>query len=229
VLEAELVTGDGRLVRSGARTVKNVAGYDLHKLVAGSLGTLAAIVQVALKVRPLPRARRTARFEGDLVRARALIDAVPGATAVLATPGEISLRLEGWPEEVEEQTAVAGGIVEPTEVLDDGPFPLETPWDAQPVVVEAAVPPSKLEAAVAGEAWGALVGVGIAWVGIGDANGTLEGLRQRVDAVGGIAPVVRGPGGLGDAPVPAPTVHRRMKEAFDPNGVLAPGRGWGGL
>ena len=70
VLEAEVVTGDGRLVRSGARTVKNVTGYDLHKLVAGSLGTLAVIVQVALKLRPLPRARRTLRFDGDLALAR---------------------------------------------------------------------------------------------------------------------------------------------------------------
>jgi glycolate dehydrogenase FAD-binding subunit len=48
VLEAEIVTGDGRLVRSGARTVKNVTGYDVHKLVAGSLGTLGVIVQLAV-------------------------------------------------------------------------------------------------------------------------------------------------------------------------------------
>jgi FAD/FMN-containing dehydrogenase len=41
--------------------------------------------------------------------------------------------------------------------------------------------------------------------------------------------VVRGPGGLGDPPLPASEVHRRVKAAFDPNGVLAPGRGWGGL
>jgi glycolate oxidase FAD binding subunit len=80
VLEAEIVTGDGRLVRSGARTVKNVTGYDLHKLVAGSLGTLGVIVQVALKVRPLPHARRTLRFEGDLELARELVDAVHGST-----------------------------------------------------------------------------------------------------------------------------------------------------
>jgi FAD/FMN-containing dehydrogenase len=50
-----------------------------------------------------------------------------------------------------------------------------------------------------------------------------------VYALGGIAPVVRGSGGLGDPPVAAPDVQRRIKEAFDPNGVLAPGRGWRGL
>jgi glycolate dehydrogenase FAD-binding subunit len=225
VLEAEIVTGDGRLVRSGARTVKNVTGYDLHKLVAGSLGTLGVIVQVALKVRPLPHARRTLRFEGDLALARELVDAVHGSTSVLATPGAVQLRLEGWPEEVEEQTAIARRIATAT-VADDGPFPSDRPWEAMPVVAEAAVPPSRLDATIVGDAWGALAGVGLAWVGLGTPNGELGELRDRVRAAGGIAPVVRGPGGLGDAPVAAPDVQRRLKEAFDPNGVLAPGRGW---
>jgi glycolate oxidase FAD binding subunit len=227
VLEAEIVTGDGRLVRSGARTVKNVTGYDLHKLVVGSLGTLGVIVGVAIKVRPLPHARRTLRFAGDLALARKLADAVHGSTAVLATPGAVELRLEGWPEEIEEQTSSARHVAVAT-TEEDAPFPFERPWEAMPVVVEAAVPPSRLDATIIGDAWGALAGVGLAWVGLGWPNGELQQIRDRVRAIGGIAPVVRGPGGLGDAPVAAPEVHRRLKEAFDPNGVLAPGRGWGG-
>ena len=70
VLEAEIVTGDGRLVRSGARTVKNVTGYDLHKLVVGSLGTLGVMVQVAIKVRPLPHARARGRLRTEASAAR---------------------------------------------------------------------------------------------------------------------------------------------------------------
>ena len=225
VLEAELVTGDGRLVRSGARTVKNVTGYDLHKLVTGSLGTLGVIGRVALKVRPLPRARRTLRFDGDLGLARTLVNAVPSAAAVLATPGRVELRLEGWPEEVEEEAAQASSVSDPIETTDDEPFPSSEPWDAKPVVAEVAVPPSRLDVAVTAEAWGALAGVGIAWVGLDDAEG-LDALRERVRAAGGIAPVVRGTGGLGDGQVAAVEVHRRIKEAFDPNEILAPGRGW---
>jgi len=225
VLEAEVVTGDGRLVRSGARTVKNVTGYDLHKLVAGSLGTLGVIARVAIKVRPLPRARRTLRFDGDLGLARELLGAVPSAAAVLAMPGEVQLRLEGWPEEVEEETAQASSVSDPTEIANDEPFPSSTPWDAKPIVAEVAVPPSKLDAAVTGEAWGALAGVGIAWVGLDDAGG-LDALRERVRAAGGIAPVIRGAGGLGHEPVAATAVQRNLKEAFDPNEILAPGRGW---
>ncbi|MGA9161740.1 MAG: FAD-binding protein [Actinomycetota bacterium] len=229
VLEAELVTGDGRLVRSGARTVKNVTGYDLHKLIAGSLGTLAVVVRVALKVRPLPHARRTLRFTGDLPLADGLAGAVSGATAVLSTPGRVDVRLEGWPEEVEEQTSIAEQVAGTPVVDDDAPFPLERPWEERPVVAEVAVPPSELAGVLTGSAWGALAGVGLGWVGLRDANGELRSLRASAGAVAGIAPVVRGPGGLGDPPVPAPDVQHRLKETFDPNGVLAPGRGWGGL
>jgi glycolate oxidase FAD binding subunit len=67
------------------------------------------------------------------------------------------------------------------------------------------------------------------WVGLSGAGDRLSTLRARVAEAGGIAPVIRGPGGLGDAPVPALEVHRRLKAAFDPAGILAPGRFWGGL
>ena len=100
VLEVELVTGDGRLVRSGARTVKNVTGYDVHKLVVGSLGTLGVIVRVALKVRPLPALRRTVRAPGGPEAARGALQAVPLPAGVLALPDEVEIRLEGWPERV---------------------------------------------------------------------------------------------------------------------------------
>lgn len=229
VLEAEVVTGDGRLVRSGARTVKNVTGYDIHRLVCGSLGTLAVIVQVALKVRPLPQARRTLRFEGGLDLAERLLQAVPGAAAVLATPGTIGVLLEGWSEEVREQASAAAAVATPVTVEEDAAFPASAPWLDRPVVVEVAVPPAQLDVATSGDAWGALAGVGLAWVGLDAPGGALDTLRARVRAAGGIAPVVRGPGGLGDDPLPAPEVHRRLKDSFDPNGVLAPGRGWGGL
>jgi glycolate dehydrogenase FAD-binding subunit len=228
VLEAEVVTGDGRLIRSGARTVKNVTGYDLHKLVAGSLGTLGVIAQVALKVRPLPRAARTLRFDGGAVDlARSLLEAVPGAAGILATPDGAELRLEGWDEEVANQVAAARVVAEPS--AEPEMYPSTRPWDDHSVVAELAVPPSSLGTVLESRAaFGALAGVGIAWVGLDD-GASLETLRARAADVGGIAPVIRGSGGLGDAPLAAPDVQRRLKDAFDPNGVLAPGRGWGGI
>src|SRR5204862_95833 len=140
VAELELVTGDGRLVRSGARTVKNVTGYDVHRLATGSLGTLGAIVQVALKVRPLPYAARSAVVDGDgLALGRTLLGEVPMSAGVVATAGSAEVRFEGWDEEVAEMlrlgTGAAGGLVE----LPTGPtFPSSPPWldEAAGVVVE---------------------------------------------------------------------------------------------
>ena len=266
VLEVELLTGGGRWVRAGGRTVKNVSGYDLCRLLTGSLGTLGVIVQAALKLRPRPRARRTIVAKGDLACAAELLRAVPRASAALVTPTGIELRLEGWPEDVEEETRRAvellGGDV--VTGMDDRPFPPALSLWSAPVVAEVAVAPSKLPPVVQAVApvdgtagpdvttgadvtagtdatadadsptgawrtrWAALTGVGICWVGLNDSEEALDRLREAVAELGGIAPVVRGPGGLG-APPQAPIVQQRLKYAFDPVGVLAPGRFWGGL
>jgi glycolate oxidase FAD binding subunit len=243
VLELHLVTGDGRALRAGHRTVKNVAGFDLCKLLTGSLGTLGVITQVALRLRPRPRARRTLTFPvggaaggatgaaGPFDLAAALLAAAPLAAAVLVTPGEVVVRLEGWQADVEEQaaTAVAAAGIEPASDEQGTPFPRSRAWLEAPVVVEAALPPSRLPelAAAAGANWAALAGVGILWAGLPDASGPLAALRARAAELGGIAPVVRGPGGLGPG-LPAAAVHQRIKRAFDPAGILAPGRFWGG-
>ncbi|HUL86052.1 MAG TPA: FAD-binding protein [Actinomycetota bacterium] len=224
VVEMEVATGDGRLVKSGARTVKNVTGFDVHRLLTGSLGTLGVITQVALKLRPIPRQRRTlVTSEGGPALGNQLLHGVPLPTAVVAEEHRVAVRLEGWPEEVEEQTAAARKIVACEEL--DAPFP-EPIFPDSPIVVEVAVPPSRLEAALEGRtSWRALMGIGLAWVPVMDAD-DLASLREAVKTERGIAPVIRGPGGLGAAPVPAPDVQRRIKAALDPAGILAPRRAW---
>jgi FAD/FMN-containing dehydrogenase len=66
LLGARAITAYGDVVRMGARVVKSVAGYDLHKLLVGSFGTLGVIVEATLKVAPCPETERTviARFAG---------------------------------------------------------------------------------------------------------------------------------------------------------------------
>jgi glycolate oxidase FAD binding subunit len=224
VVEMEVVTGDGRLIKSGARTVKNVTGYDVHRLLTGSLGTLGVIVQVALKVRPLPKATRTLMTaEGGVELGERVLDGVPLPAAVLAEPDRVVLRLEGWPEEVEEQTAAARSITTVDEIGD--PFP-EACFPQARSVVEAAVVPSRLRQLLAGtERYRAMIGVGIAWVPFED-DEALAAFRARAAELGGIAPVIRGPGGLGDLAVPGAEVQRRIRTAMDPAGILAPGRAW---
>ncbi|HZW74705.1 MAG TPA: FAD-binding oxidoreductase, partial [Caldimonas sp.] len=68
VLGAQLATPDGALVRTGARVVKSVAGYDAHKLLTGSFGTLGVIVEATLRVAPLPETENivVARFRSPV-------------------------------------------------------------------------------------------------------------------------------------------------------------------
>lgn len=230
VVELEMVTGDGRLVRSGARTVKNVTGYDLHRLATGSLGTLGVIVQVAVKLRPRPQARRRLTVEGDsLELGRVVLQSVPLPAAVIAEPGRVSLWLEGWPDEVEEQTAAAR-TVSGAWTVDDDPEPFDPLAIDGEVVVEAAVAPSRIADLVSGrDDWTALLGVGLVWFRLPGGAESLDGLREAVAEAAGVAPVVKGVGGLGDATIPAETIHRRLKQSFDPAGILAPGRFWGGI
>jgi glycolate oxidase FAD binding subunit len=229
VVEMTVVTGDGRTIRSGARTVKNVSGYDMHRLLTGSLGTLGVIVEVALKVRPLPRSGRVLRAgnDGTLPLGERLAAAVPGVAAVVSTPNDVTVHLEGWPEEVEDQRTAATAVVGLDEVAEIGDVP-GVP-EGGDVVAEVAVAPSRLASVLEPRPrWKALAGVGLAWVEV-DGPQELADLREDVATEGGIAPVIRGPGGLGEADLPALEVQRRIKKAFDPSGILAPGRFWGGM
>lgn len=236
VVEMTIVTGDGRTITSGARVVKNVSGFDLHRLLTGSLGTLGVIVRVALKLRPLPRSRRALRtvgVEGGITLGERLATAVPDVAAVVATPGACTVHLEGWPGEVEDQLVAAGSIAGFEEAAPDAALPTsldEGSHDAgSHALAEVAVAPSRMARALEGRTrWRALAGVGIAWVPVDSAE-DLGSLREHVAAEEGIAPVIRGPGGLGVIALPALEVQRRIKAAFDPAGIFAPGRFWGGL
>ena len=65
VLGVTVALPDGTVARAGGKVIKNVAGYDLSKLMTGSFGTLGLIVQVALRLHPLPRETVTAYGEAD--------------------------------------------------------------------------------------------------------------------------------------------------------------------
>src|SRR5205085_7325263 len=94
VLEVVLVRADGRVVRGGGPTVKNVTGYDVPRLVVGSLGTLGVIVQATLRTRPIAPA--SAWFTSERPPAELL--EVLYAPAALITGGTgVRVWLEGHP------------------------------------------------------------------------------------------------------------------------------------
>lgn len=219
LLEVVLATGDGRLVTGGGRTVKGVSGYDIPRLAVGSLGTLGVIVQATLKLWPIPAARGWFAAEGPLsARLAAAARALTGPArpaSVLLTPGAVAVELTGPEEDVR--------APEGMEPLDDGP--------AEPRgrgLLEAGVPPprlgdlaARLEDARLG--YEARMGVGTCLVAV-ETPEDVERARGWALALGGHAQVVDGPDDLrGDPwgpPPPGLELMRRLRDAFDPAGIL---------
>lgn len=99
VLGLEIVTGDGRILHFGGKVVKNVAGYDVVRLLVGSRGTLGFITSVNLRLKPLPQVDRTVAISGDFAQiadaADAIFDAHLEPVAVEIVSGEVGARPTG--------------------------------------------------------------------------------------------------------------------------------------
>ena len=114
VLGATLVLGDGTVASSGGKVVKNVAGYDLGKLMCGSEGRLALIVRVSLRLHPLPVSRATLVVESarpaEVVAGLRGSQLEPSALDVLH-PGRVALLFEGGERGVAAQLDAARALV----------------------------------------------------------------------------------------------------------------------
>ncbi|MFN8221852.1 MAG: FAD-binding protein [Gaiellales bacterium] len=126
VLGVTLVLGDGTIASSGGKVVKNVAGYDLAKLVCGSHGRLALIGRVSLRLHPLPAVGRTLVVEtSDTARvAQTVLDSQLQPSAVdILHPGRVAVLFEGSARGVEAQLEAArrlvGGDAAGDEVWDE--------------------------------------------------------------------------------------------------------------
>jgi glycolate oxidase FAD binding subunit len=220
LLELVMVTGDGRVVTGGGRTVKGVAGYDIPRLAVGSHGSLGVIAQVTLKLWPRPPARGWFGREGTLAeRLAAAHDVMRDhwkPAAVLLTPGRLTVDLQGPAADV---TAPAG--FEATE---------EPPDPAGSATLDVGVPPRAVARVVAqieqrGLDYIAEVGVGAIRVAVGSVD-DVAALRTLARGAGGHAVIADAPDdlrtdGWGDPPAAA-AIMARLKLAFDPAGVLPP-------
>jgi glycolate oxidase FAD binding subunit len=133
VIGVEMALPDGRVARAGGRVVKNVAGYDLARLVCGSYGTLAVITKATFKLAPLPPTSRT--LVAIFAEARRACEAVPDLADVSLTPSAVEIdlspqgisrllvRFETVAASAERQAAVAAGMCArhgaTTEILED--------------------------------------------------------------------------------------------------------------
>ena len=227
VLEVELATGDGRLVRGGGRLVKNVTGYDLPRLATGSLGSLGLITAVCLKLWPLTAQRATLEVGDPQVAARSAYR----PHAVIETNDYSAVYLAGTEEEIAAQAELIGGSLVPGHRWPE-PLPgrvemaARIPAQSLPEVVE--------QIRSAGWRFQAAHGVGeIRFVSDGSDRTALTELRKLAESTGGALVTVRAPRDFGFDPwgrVPdSLDLQRRVKAAFDPAGVANPGILPGGI
>jgi FAD/FMN-containing dehydrogenase len=134
LLEARVVSADGRVVKAGGPTVKNVSGYDLCRLLVGSLGTLALTAEVVLRTRPLPAAERWLAGDTDPF---GLVERLYRPAAVLWDGTTTWLLLDGDADDVAAQAALAR-LAEA-----DGPPDLPGPhrWSLRPSELPALTSP----------------------------------------------------------------------------------------
>lgn len=110
LLEARYVSAEGRLIKAGGPVVKNVSGFDLCRLLVGSLGTLGLLGEVVLRVQPEPAARRWLR--SDDADPFSVFRRLYRPSSVLWDGRCTWVLLEGHPADVEEQaTALGRGFV----------------------------------------------------------------------------------------------------------------------
>lgn len=99
MIGAEFILADGTRAHSGGRVIKNVAGYDLAKLMAGSLGSLAFVTVASLRLYPMPRRAVRVTVEAEIPRAVALIDQAHRVGIEMATcewgGGQLEIGVEG--------------------------------------------------------------------------------------------------------------------------------------
>jgi glycolate oxidase FAD binding subunit len=232
VLGIKLVDGTGQMLDFGGQVMKNVAGYDVSRFIAGSLGTLGVIAEATLKVLPRPVAEATLEFACDEAEAiRRLNDWGARPLPISASfwhDGRLWVRLSGAGAAVEAACRKMGGTVavdadkwwNSVREQDHDCFAGATLWR---LALPSTAGPLDIDGLRAVE-WGG----GLRWYG--DEAGP-EAIRAAAAAAGGHAVLYRAPESLrclegAFAPLsPALlALHRRLKKTFDPKGILNPGR-----
>jgi len=234
VLGVQIINGQGELLKFGGQVMKNVAGYDVSRLMAGALGTLGVIAEVSLKVMPLPPAECTLSFEFSETSARQQLNRWGGQPLPLNAScwhdGELTVRLRGASAGIDAaQRSMGGNVVDPEraarhwKTLRDQAHPFfrlqadEALWRMS--VPDTAAPlnlgPTLVE-----------------WHGaqrwLRAPLAVADSLRAAAARAGGHVTLFRG--GDGDVavftPLPAPLarIHTRLKQAFDPAAILNSGR-----
>jgi len=259
IIGVTIALSDGTLASSGGKVVKNVAGYDLPKLVTGAMGTLGVITRAVFRLYPLPRTRRTvtlalenAKQANDFVVAvQSSKLAHTGLQIRIGSDGkpDVDVRFAGTETGMDAQCATLRGLSGGTresgtsmEVWDA----LQELWRDAPnsVIAKFSVLPSEIGATcekfrqIGGSfvRWSAVIqATGLGWVRLDAGNAaTLESAVRKMRAEVQPFFIQRRPASLTAIDVWGPTSDSfplmvAVKQQFDPNGTLNPGRFVGGI
>ncbi|GAB4211307.1 MAG: FAD-binding oxidoreductase [Synechococcales cyanobacterium] len=254
VLGVHFVRADGQLAKAGGKVVKNVAGYDLMKLLTGSWGTLAVLTQVTLRLYPLPSQRLTALWLGTAEQVAALSAHVLNSVLTPLTVDGLSPALtdgERWGLQVDFQGLAASEqqqrLAVMAQALDlaldlEAATPLEpdtTPWQEPGVLLKVGIPMAigiPTLAQLVTDHPAARVqfhggsGLGRCWLPEISAA-QAQDWRSQLEQVGGFLTVLAAPDALKQAvdvwgiPAASRALQARVRQQFDPHNLLSPGRG----
>lgn len=235
VLGCKIINGKGELLTFGGQVMKNVAGYDVSRLMVGAYGTLGVLLEISLKVLPRPAASLTLMQEypqNDAIqRMSQLLSQPMPVDAAAYHAGHCHLRIAGSEQAVQHAQKQLGG-----ETLNDStPFWHSLREQQLPffrsdkplyrVMVKPATPPLN----IAGE-WLLDWGGAQRWL-LSDEPQAL--IRERVVAAGGHVTLFRAGAQAGEVFTPLSAsmlnLHQRLKSSFDPQRIFNPGRIYAGL
>lgn len=230
VLGVGLVNGRGEALRFGGRVIKNVAGYDLSRLMVGAMGTLGVLTEVSLKVVPKPEVECSLQFELGQDRAIKRVNQWLGSpypiSAGVWEEGVLTLRLSGSSQGVAAALGTLGGEV----VVDGEPY-----WsslrDFTHPFFSGSGPLWRFSLPPATPPLGSIKGpILVDWGGaqrwVRGRHSSAEMIRVAEEARGWATLVRGGEGGPEGSVLPEGmiTLHRRVKAAFDPQDLLNRGR-----
>ncbi len=230
VLGAKILNGKGEILRFGGQVMKNVAGFDVSRLMAGALGTLGVLLEISLKVIPRPEQELTLSFEMPAERAIEAMNAWGAQPLPLSAACHLGdtlyIRMSGAGTALRAARARLGGAsVDAAEALwqalrehrrqfFDGDVPL---W-------RLSVPPATSPLNLPGK-WLTDWGGAQRWL---KTDASANDIRRAAEAAGGHATLFRGGDRASEVFHPLPpaldALHRRLKQAFDPQRILNPGR-----
>ena len=232
VLGARIVSGKGEDLRFGGRVIKNVAGYDVSRLMTGAMGTLGVLLDLSFKVLPKPVQELTLRYEFDEAMAIRQFNEWAGKPLPISATSwrerVAMLRLSGAAAGVKAARQKLGGELVADDVAQQFWRGLRDHRDAffQPAepLWRVSVPPASAPLHLAMPQW-IEWGGGLRWQrGVAD----VSALRAKVAAAGGHVTLFRNgdkSAGVFQPLQPAlEKIHRDLKKAFDPENILNRGR-----